>query len=853
MISVLRAASWCQGNSRICGFLMSRESNMSYLLFFILFNLFSFCWVPSTLYAAGGHRIEQLERAERAIHNGFPKEAEAILSAATSLSPGSSAWRDVLRARLLHEGGHYVEAIKLLQRLMRELDLGRGSAEVLAEAYLEYARICRSLMWVEPYKNYNDSVGMLMERHMFPDHLRFRYFTNRLQYLSLVFLMDKALIPLDSIYAIRVRIRPEVSYRYQPEQSISAIIGYERNRYRGIAGHLCDSIFKGSGLAGSGVMSYSRAILWRGVANYYFDEVTNQIGSARTQSKKFDSARLAFDRALDIFRRVYPGNILEKATLLNLKGLLHHKAGKQANAIALLRESEELLSDPSMSSFHFYYVKYMNGFYQIHVMNKSLTEAFPISEYRRQLVRFQHIARLWNGWEDINRDSLDHYRFNYTVDPHSIVVQLCYWIYQSEGDVRLLDTAFQAMEHAKYRRLRQRMLEQSGLPDPGIPPIAEVQRRLSKDEALISSTDTHGVNAATYVLIISRDTVGFREIRESAPMLGRIEVMASAELLCRDLQTFKTRYHQVWQTIFKPVEPYLRGIRQIRILPSGYTSGYYFELMIPDTTGVRRFQDIKYLRDRYRIRYDYSWSIADIRSRIPTVSSAFRKNIAFIPDYQMTSYHRLRFFGEMADQMNGAYDFHVYHLKSATIDRFSREAPQAGLLHFAAHGYSSTSMPNDQYIVMDSLPAGGAYLLNPHHLIRTRLYADLAVLSICLGGLSVWNHQDLRNLAYWFSYAGARSCLYAHWKIDDRSTSMILNRFYDYLADGMSRYDALHAAQDDYLRQARSDEELNPIYWGGLTMIGEDGPVPLPRRSYGWAWVLGIVSVWCALLYWLGR
>jgi CHAT domain-containing protein len=829
---------------------------MSYLTYLIPSRLllsFFIYLIPLFTHAADEHRVDLLERAERAIHRGFPKEAESLLTAASSLSPKSLAWREVLRARLLHEGGRCVDAMQLLRGLIPGLRAKKGSEEVLAEAYLEYARICRSLMWVEPYKNYNDSVGMLIERQTFPDHVRFRYFTHRLQYLSLVYLMDKALMPLDSIYAIRGRIREEVSYRYQPEQGIAAIIGFERNRYRRVAGQLCDSIFRQFDLDGPGHLTYTKAILWRGVANYHFDDVTNRIGGIRQQAQKFDSARMAFDRSLYIFRRVYPGNILEKATLLNLKGLLHQKAGKQTRAIELLGESEELLSDPSMSSFHFYYVKYMNAFYQVHTINKALTDKIPLSEYRRQLVRFQDIAELWNQWEDTNRDSVDHYRFNYTVNPHSIVVQLCHWIYQIEGDARIIDTAFQALERAKYRRLRQRMLEMSGLPDPGVPNTAVVQGRLANDEALISTTDTHGLNAATYVMIITRDTIAFLEIVESAPRLGRSEVMASSELLCKDLQTLKTTYHQVWQAIFKPVEPFLKGIRQITILPSGYTSGYYFELMIPDTTGVRRFRDIKYLRDRYRIRYDYSWSIADIRSRIPTVSSALRKNIAFVPDYNRTSYYRLRFFGEMAQKMNGAYDFHVYHRKSATIDHFNREVPQAGLLHLSAHGYSSMSTPNDQYIVMDSLPGSGAYLLNPHHLIRTRTNADLAVLSICLGGLSVWNHQDLRNLAYLFNYAGARSCLYAHWKIDDRSTSMILSRFYEYLADGMNRYDALHTAQDDYLREALTDEELNPIYWGGLTMIGEDGPIPLPRRTYGWAWVMGIIVLWCILLYRLGR
>jgi CHAT domain-containing protein len=459
------------------------------------------------------------------------------------------------------------------------------------------------------------------------------------------------------------------------------------------------------------------------------------------------------------------------------------------------------------------------------------------------------IAEGWSRWEDMNRDSLDHYRFSYMVDPHAIIVQLCYWLYEREKDPRLLDMAFRSLERSKFSRLRQRMLYLSGIQDPGIPSISDVRRQLGKDEALISMTDLNGFKGTTYFMIITRDTVAFRELIEASVKVAQSQVIAPVDQVCKDLTTLKTVYHQVWEAVFKPMEPYLKDIRQLRILPSGYTSGYTFELMIPDTNGIRRFADIKYLRDRYRIRYDYSWSISQIRRLIPVNKTARQKNVAFIPDYRQTQYYRLRFFEAMARQINKDFDFKVHHQKSATMSRFSREFADARLLHLAAHGYSTGSYAIDQYIVMDSIQGSGSHLLDPHFLIRARTSADLAVLSICLGGMSVWNHLDIRNLAYWFSYAGAKSALYSYWKIDDRSTAIILKRFYKHLADGMDRYDALHAAQDDYRREARSDAELNPIYWGGLTMIGEEGALPLQKRGYGWGWVFVFVVVWFFLIY----
>jgi CHAT domain-containing protein len=469
-------------------------------------------------------------------------------------------------------------------------------------------------------------------------------------------------------------------------------------------------------------------------------------------------------------------------------------------------------------------------------------------ELKRSLDQFIKIAAAWPQWELTNSDSLDHYYFQYTLSPFNMITQRCYQL-QSEDRAKYLDLAFQSQERSKHRRLRQRMLEQSGIQDPGYASLDRVQKEMAADEAILSVSDMNGTLERSYFMVITKDTAFMMEMLDFRRFIHSYGLREPEETAFRDLSKFKKAYHQLWQLVFKPLQPYMKGIRTIRLLPSGYTSGYYFGLMIPDTTGVRQFSDIRYLRDDYRIRYDYSWTIADIRRRIPRDVSVDKRNVAFIPNYQATSYYQLKFFDAMAGKLNRDFQFRVYKNKVATVDRSLNELPSARILHLAAHGYSHNDFQYDQYIVMDSLPDRGAYLLTPHHLNRIRTNADLAVLSICMGGFSVWNHQDTRNLAYWFNYAGARSCLYSHWKIDDRSTAKILTHFYKHLSNGMDRYEALHAAQNDYLREARTDEERNPIYWGGLTMIGEDGQVPLSRRNYGWMWLFLFGVCWLLFIY----
>jgi hypothetical protein len=306
--------------------------------------------------------------------------------------------------------------------------------------------------------------------------------------------------------------------------------------------------------------------------------------------------------------------------------------------------------------------------------------------------------------------------------------------------------------------------------------------------------------------------------------------------------------------MFRRLEPYLAGSKRILVIPSGQTSVLPFDILVPDTTGVRDFASLRLLRDRYRFRYDYSLTIAEIRRSIHGAADESRRNMAFIPGYREGGNYRLPFFERQGRELHDAFGFEVNPSGSASLGGFLAGLPDAGVLHLAAHGYSMFGSPADNFVVLDSLGPGEPFLLTPYRLVDASTDAELATLAICMGGISESNYQDVRNMAYWFSFAGAHSSLYSHWKLDDRSTSIILSQFYTNLSDGMGRYEALRAAQDYYLRSVRSDGEKNPIYWAGLTMIGEDGPIDLARSKdrgsrvwifaclFGMAVVVGVLT-----------
>lgn len=156
---------------------------------------------------------------------------------------------------------------------------------------------------------------------------------------------------------------------------------------------------------------------------------------------------------------------------------------------------------------------------------------------------------------------------------------------------------------------------------------------------------------------------------------------------------------------------------------------------------------------------------------------------------------------------------------AATPERLQSAAPQARILHLAAHAELNATHPLFSRIVLapavngdDSLDIAEVYALDLAH-------ADLVVLSACQTQLGARNWgDDIVGLGRAFIYAGSPSVLASLWSVDDQATSDLMLAFYRHLRDGASKAGALRAAQSEI-----RTKYPNPYYWSAFTLIGDPG------------------------------
>jgi CHAT domain-containing protein len=143
------------------------------------------------------------------------------------------------------------------------------------------------------------------------------------------------------------------------------------------------------------------------------------------------------------------------------------------------------------------------------------------------------------------------------------------------------------------------------------------------------------------------------------------------------------------------------------------------------------------------------------------------------------------------------------------------------VIHLAAHAVGNEVEPDRAALV---LAAGGDNedgLGQAREISRTRLNADVIVLSVCETGVGrLQGEEGVMNLARAFLTSGAKSVLASLWSVEDRSTATIMESFYEHLAAGLSVSEALRQAQLDFIKDY--GPKAQPNLWAGNTETGCD-------------------------------
>ena len=159
----------------------------------------------------------------------------------------------------------------------------------------------------------------------------------------------------------------------------------------------------------------------------------------------------------------------------------------------------------------------------------------------------------------------------------------------------------------------------------------------------------------------------------------------------------------------------------------------------------------------------------------------------------------------------------------------NREAVLSGdlrsyrVVHFATHAVADTGAPELSGLVLSLVDAAGKPregFLNLTDVYELDLDADLVVLSGCQTALGKEvRGEGIMGLTRGFLYAGVPRVVASLWKVQDRTTAELMDRFYRALWQGhLPAAAALREAQRSLRRDPRYRD---PHSWAGFVLQGD--------------------------------
>lgn len=381
--------------------------------------------------------------------------------------------------------------------------------------------------------------------------------------------------------------------------------------------------------------------------------------------------------------------------------------------------------------------------------------------------------------------------------------------------------------------------------------ITEVREQLlAPGQSLVAYSFADSV---LFVSIIEKDrTALIRLPAGDIPSAVRRLEKAIADM---DRNAYVQVAHELYGLVFAPIEEHLTGT-ELLVIPDGDLYSVNLETLLSAPGTASDFKE-HLLIQRFTISYLLSATTAiqfKQLHRTPGkgtlalapgfsdgLKSQYRSSVkdSAALDMAFLRYIQQPFAERTVRELGSSLSAHTMLGAEADEHGFKSLAERFGIIHLGTHAEINNTSPLYSKLVLSKGGGEDGYL-HAYEIYELQLRAELAVLTACeTGSGRMYDSEGVRSLAHGFAYAGCPSLVMSLWKIDERSSAEIIDRFYKRLADGRARNHALREAKLAYLNSA-VDEQTLPYYWAGLVLVGETSAMPeIGTSTHWWYWALG--------------
>ncbi len=334
------------------------------------------------------------------------------------------------------------------------------------------------------------------------------------------------------------------------------------------------------------------------------------------------------------------------------------------------------------------------------------------------------------------------------------------------------------------------------------------------------------------------------------------------------IQTYQELAYWFYQELLAPALAPIKGKEHLIIIPDGLLGHLPFEAFITSPPSqMKPLNQLDFFVKEYKISYAYSSSLLlnkntskQHNSNLLAMGAIYGDSLSTgSPQNRSLELSKLRnklppldAIRDELEALKPMMEGNYYYGKTANEKTFKEEASKYAILHLAMHG-----ILNEKHPILSSLaftengdPEEDNFL-QAFEISQMKLNAELVVLSACETGYGKFQQgEGVMSLARSFMYAGVPSMVVSMWQVNDASTALIMSAFYDKLAQGMDKAEALQQAKLFYIKHAQ-DITAHPAFWAAFIQLGDASPIQFKSQNSNWFWMLGGAGILVLfLLFW---
>jgi hypothetical protein len=278
---------------------------------------------------------------------------------------------------------------------------------------------------------------------------------------------------------------------------------------------------------------------------------------------------------------------------------------------------------------------------------------------------------------------------------------------------------------------------------------------------------------------------------------------------------------------FKKIDSLLQknGIKNINIITHGLLNGLNFELLLTDTLSKNVFAESSLIK-KYKIMYHSS---ASILYNYEGDTTLYSKICMLEPDYKKTSYPEIIFGKDFTKKIEMDFDIELNQKNENNL--FFRNNQ---LIQFIGH-IKSHEFSNEQFLIMSD-----SVYIKSSDFLQYDLTGSSYLLNGCASntGKHEMNNR-VNNLPNYLMNQNATSVISTMWPIDDKDNAEFLEKFYEFMANGIASSDALRRTKLYFAKN-----NYPPSMWGAYIYYGNDFYLSKKETSYLYLYIsIGMILV----------